>query len=217
MKNDETIEYYRKRAEEYDNIYYKDDPVRQGELAELYNMSRKVLAGRTVLDIACGTGFWTREVSETAQSIIGLDINEATLAVARHKTYACPTEFLCRNIFAPGEFEPKPDGLLATFLISHVKRQEIETLRDRIKSTIVSGSPAFLCDNNLICEMIPDLIPDEDSVNTYKKRKLENGKEYTILKNYFEPEELKAIFSSWGKITAFYFEKYYWAIALEIS
>ncbi|MCK5125963.1 MAG: class I SAM-dependent methyltransferase [candidate division Zixibacteria bacterium] len=217
MQNDQTIEYYKKRAMEYDKIYFRDDPVRQGELTYLYNLSKRILNDRNVLDIACGTGFWTRILSETASSIIGVDINEATLEVARNKKYDCPTDYRTGDVLSLNNLPENLDGLLATFVISHVKREDLASLREKIKKTLKPGCPAFFCDNNLICELKPELIPDPKSVNTYKVRELENGDEYTILKNYFEPDELREIFSSWGKINDFYFEKYYWAVSLSLE
>ena len=63
MSFDQTREYYAQRAGEYDDVYTRDNPGRQDELAELYAMSQETLAGREVIDLACGTGFWTRKVN----------------------------------------------------------------------------------------------------------------------------------------------------------
>ncbi len=217
MKNDQTVEYYQKRAEEYDKIYYRDDPVRQGELAYLYSLSKRVLNDQKVLDIACGTGFWTKIISESASSILGMDINESTLKVAESKEYNCDVSFSVGDFLKLESVLKNLTGLLATFVISHVKREDLPVLLSNVKRVLPSGAPIFLCDNNLICELKPELIADAENTNTYKKRVLENGEEYTILKNYFEPDELKSIFSDWGTITEFYFEKYYWAIALNLA
>ncbi|MEZ5360457.1 MAG: class I SAM-dependent methyltransferase [Candidatus Zixiibacteriota bacterium] len=217
MNNDQTIEYYQKRAREYDKIYFRNDSLRQAEIHYLYALSRRVLVGRDILDIACGTGFWTRIVSDAVQSVIGLDINSGTLEVAREKTYRCPVDFIEGDFLNIGQLPKKVNGLLATFVMSHIKRQDYGALKETIARHVPPGSPIFFCDNNLICEVKPELIPDEEGINTYKKRILENGEEYTILKNYFEADELKSIFSDWGEITDFYFRKYYWAVCVTLA
>ncbi|MEE9443699.1 MAG: class I SAM-dependent methyltransferase [candidate division Zixibacteria bacterium] len=214
---DQTIEYYQKRAAEYDKIYYRDNPMRQAELKDLYGLSQGVLSKLSVLDIACGTGFWTRIISEQAREITGIDINQATLDEAGKKEYNCPVEFIPGDWRKIPEIDKQFDGLLMTYVLSHVKRQDSDTLRETIKNIIPAGSPAFICDNNLICEMEKELIWDKEKINSYKLRKLENGKKYMILKNYFDNEELLRIFEQWGKVRRFIFKDYYWAVVLTLE
>ncbi len=177
MNDDQTIEYYQKRAGEYEKIYFRDNPARQSELAEMYALSGRVLADRQVLDLACGTGFWTRIVSEQARSVTAIDINTAMLAEAGKKRYHVPVHFIRADYFYPPFASARFDALLASFVISHIRRQEMDRWRDIVRQMVQPGSPAFLCDNNLVCEMMPELIWDEEHVNSYKTRRLENGEE----------------------------------------
>lgn len=216
MERDETIKYYDKRAAEYDKIYFRNNVVRQGEIAQLYTLSARTLARKTVLDMACGTGFWTKVVSGQAASITGIDINDATLTQALKKKYRCPARFI-RSDFFDLPFPPESfGGLLASFVLSHVRRQEMGRLLNNIKKVVRSGSPAFFCDNNLICEMIPEMIWDEDHVNSYRKRWLESGEEFLILKNYFTRDELQDLFNQWGRVENIHFGEYYWAVVVTI-
>jgi demethylmenaquinone methyltransferase/2-methoxy-6-polyprenyl-1,4-benzoquinol methylase len=214
VTDDNTIEYYRKRAGEYEKIYFRDVPARQAELARLYDMSRRTLAGRVVLDLACGTGFWAAFLSGHTAAMVGLDINMSTLAEACRKQYAGPVAFILADVnrlpVLPGSF----DGVLLTFLLSHVKRQEIDTLGALIREVARPQAKIFLCDNNLICELVPEVLWDEAKVNSFVKRRLENGEEYLILKNYFDRDELIERFSRWGRIDEFFFERYYWGVSL---
>jgi len=209
--DDQTIEYYQKRAAEYDRIYLRDDPARQSELAALYALSLRTLAGRRVLDLACGTGFWTQVVSGAAQSILGVDINPATLEIASHKKYLCPVRFVRGDMFHLPFGSCGGDGLLATFVLSHVRRQDIPHLAGITCRLVVPGSPIFLCDNNPVTEATTEVLWDVARINTYKKRRLENGEQYTILKNYFSREELDTVLAPWGKIETIIYRKYYWA------
>ena len=67
------VEYYARRANEYERIYQK--PERQTDLASLRKLFRQALAKHDVLEIACGTGYWTQIIAETAKSITATDIN----------------------------------------------------------------------------------------------------------------------------------------------
>ena len=71
----EIINYYRNRAREYEDVYYWTDPHRQEEQEIIGNTIKSSLNGREVIDLACGTGWWDRILSETAKSITGLDIS----------------------------------------------------------------------------------------------------------------------------------------------
>jgi demethylmenaquinone methyltransferase/2-methoxy-6-polyprenyl-1,4-benzoquinol methylase len=217
MNRDETVKYYQMRALEYDNVYTRDNPGRQEELAELYALSGDTLKGHHVLDIACGTGYWTRIISEQAVSIVGTDINPATLAEAEKKEYKCPVRFVQADVFDLPFTNNEFDGLLTSFILSHIKRQDLECLAQGIAHVIKPGSPVFLCDNNLICEQKPDLIWDNEHINSYKKRRLEDGSEYRILKNYFDREEISEIISPWGRIEKLNFGTYYWSVVLTMQ
>ena len=56
--NQHIKEYYAARAGEYDRIYQK--PERQVDLRKIESWLQTTLAGRAVLEIACGTGYWTQ-------------------------------------------------------------------------------------------------------------------------------------------------------------
>ncbi len=49
---------------------------------------------RSVLDLACGTGLLTRQVAKRAESVVGLDVNDAMLAQARLRTSASNVRYL---------------------------------------------------------------------------------------------------------------------------
>src|SRR3954468_6957863 len=67
-------EYYARRAKEYERIYHK--PERQEDLAKLKELLPRTFARERVLEIACGTGYWTEVLAGTASSVTATDINE---------------------------------------------------------------------------------------------------------------------------------------------
>jgi 2-polyprenyl-3-methyl-5-hydroxy-6-metoxy-1,4-benzoquinol methylase len=72
-KNNEMENYYAKRVLEYENIYLK--PERQEYINESKNLLRNYFSNRNVLEIACGTGFWTEIISEVSKDILAIDLN----------------------------------------------------------------------------------------------------------------------------------------------
>jgi len=71
--------YYSKRAQEYEQIYQRDDPIRQNELNKIAEEIKKIFYNKNVLEVACGTGFWTVFLSETANKIVATDNSEKVL------------------------------------------------------------------------------------------------------------------------------------------
>ena len=57
LKSAEMLAYYAARAPYYDAVYSK--PERREDIAYLTTYLPERLRGRTVLEIACGTGYWT--------------------------------------------------------------------------------------------------------------------------------------------------------------
>lgn len=79
-------------AEIYDDFFV---PALFGEWAAPVAEATGITAGQHVLDVACGTGVLTREVARRVQpggSVIGLDINDGMLSVARQKAPAIAFE-----------------------------------------------------------------------------------------------------------------------------
>ena len=83
MPATDMVQYYADRASEYERIYAK--PERQSDLATLKDLIRKTFLDRSVLEIACGTGYWTEVLAGCAQSVVATDINEDVLEIARAK------------------------------------------------------------------------------------------------------------------------------------
>ena len=75
--------YYARRAAGYERIYAK--PERQDELRALEAALPALFEGRRVLEIACGTGWWTPHGAQRAAAWLATDLNPETMAIARTK------------------------------------------------------------------------------------------------------------------------------------
>src|SRR5262245_49943274 len=117
------VTYYSKRASEYEAIYQK--PERQSDLCALEKLMRDDFRGRDILEIACGTGYWTERVSIVATSVLALDINETVLKIAREKNIPDgKVEFALGDSYRLPTFKRKFNGGLAGFWWSHVPKQK---------------------------------------------------------------------------------------------
>jgi demethylmenaquinone methyltransferase/2-methoxy-6-polyprenyl-1,4-benzoquinol methylase len=64
MSQNHMLDYYAARAAEYDRVYLK--PERQADLRQIEAWLPVRFAGRSVLEVACGTGHWTRLIAPVA-------------------------------------------------------------------------------------------------------------------------------------------------------
>jgi ubiquinone/menaquinone biosynthesis C-methylase UbiE len=210
----ELVDYYRKRAREYEDVYYWTDAYRQEEQRIMADAIKTSLSGRDVVDFACGTGWWDRLLSDTAKSITGLDINEDVLEVARSKEYWCPTKFLIGDAYKPPFNGPTFDGALATFWLSHIPKARLHEWIDTLHSILKPGSHVFIAENTNIPGVGGPIVTKEGDENTYKLRTLKDGSQHTVMKNYYSVEELVKIFgehaSSFGKENVYHGHCFYW-------
>ncbi len=195
----ELVEYYRQRAKEYEDVYYQTDPHRQEEQAIMANTIKVSLSGRDVLDVACGTGWWDRILSETARSITGLDLNGEVLEIARTKEYKCPTRFEVGDAYDPPYQPATFNGAIATFWLSHIPKAKLHGWIDTLHMTLKPGSRIFLADNTNVPGIGGPLVTKEGDDNTYKLRTLKDGSQHLVLKNYYSKSELIEIFGEHTK------------------
>jgi ubiquinone/menaquinone biosynthesis C-methylase UbiE len=196
--SDDMVKYYRDRAKEYEEIYEWRDPNRQEEQDLMEKTLKEIFTGRKVLDIGCGTGYWTQRISETAESILGIDINEAVLEIARSKEYGCPTEYRLMDAYNM-EFEGRFTGTLATFMLSHVLKEDIPAWLEHLHTVLEPGARVFIGDNTFIEGVGGKLQTKPNDPNTYKLRTLNDGSQHLIVKNYFTEKELVELFSEHSK------------------
>src|SRR5688572_19571697 len=77
------LTYYSNRAKEYESIYLK--PERQNDLAKLAKILQDFFNDDDLLEIACGTGYWTKFLAQKARHILATDFSNEVLEIARSK------------------------------------------------------------------------------------------------------------------------------------
>lgn len=214
-KPDSLIHYYSLRAPEYEQIYYRDFPAKQKELADEAERLEKLVEGKNVLDLACGTGYWTEVISRRAESVIASDISAEMIEEAQKKKFECPVKFVRADLyqlpFAAGAF----DIVTLGFWFSHEPKQGYDRFFELIKPLMSEAGLIWMIDNNPPAEG-PKLrsVGRDEFGNNYKQRFLDSGEEFAILKNYFDADELEAVFSPHFGIESLIYNECYWLVVL---
>ena len=178
--------YYAKRASEYERVYAK--PERQADLSALRTRIGRMFAGRNVLELACGTGWWTPVIAQSAAKVTALDVNDEVLEIARGKELpAGKVEFVKGSAYEIPDFGRVHNGLFAGFWWSHVLLQDLDAfLRDAVRS-VAPGSLLGFLDNRYVEGSSTPLARRDAQGNGYQVRRLDDGSVHEVLKNF--PEE----------------------------
>jgi len=174
--------YYDQRAPEYDDWWHgtglhDDKPYRPGwalEVEQLLGVLEDLQPAR-VLDVACGTGFLTRQLRG---DVVGLDQSEEMLSIARER--APQARFVQGEAlqlpFEDGAFE----RVLTAHFYGHLDRDE----RTRfLREARRVGTELIVADSAMRESVEPEAM---------QERVLRDGSRWTVLKRYFRADELAA-------------------------
>ena len=202
--------YYSKRAKEYEMIYHRDDPIRKGEILKIKNELESYFLNKCVLEIACGTGYWTESISKVAKETIAMDYSSEVIDIAKSKKLNA--KFIIDDAYKMETITEKLDGGCANFWFSHIPKNKIQEFILTFHQKLKLGSKVFIADSVYIEGLGGELIKKVGDKNTYKKRKLSDGSYYEIIKNYYNENELKDIFKKYANNMEIEFGNCFWWI-----
>jgi ubiquinone/menaquinone biosynthesis C-methylase UbiE len=208
---EELERYYRERAPEYEEIYNRSDPVRKKEFARAAARLRQIVRARRVLEVACGTGFWTEIASESAADIVATDVNEAMIDEARQKNYKRDNvQLVVGNAYELDSIAGEFDAGLACFWMSHVPKSRMDKFLRVFHRQLRRDSVVFMIDNTEAAGVGGQLLQEPGSEDTFKLRELNDGSKHTVIKNYFRPEDLTDLLAPHARDLSVEFATYYW-------
>lgn len=224
--SDDLLEYYGRRAPEYEGIYRR--PERVADLAALVANVEQLGRGHRVIEIACGTGFWTRVMARSADFILATDASPEVLAVAQAHgsaagkvTLGLADAFRLRSVARfPGSHVPQPlsdfgsfDVLFAGFWWSHVRREELASFLQVATQAVRPGARLAFVDNNYVSENSTPLSRIDAGGNSFQRRRLEDGGEYEVLKNFPADAELEAAIGPFASDVRITRSRFFWLLS----
>ena len=198
VRMDKLAAYYAQRAAEYERIYAK--PERQSDLAALRIRIGRMFGGRKVLELACGTGYWTEVIAASAAQVTALDLNEEVLEIARKKPNAAKVSFVRGSAYEIPDLGRRHDALFAGFWWSHVPLEKLDLFLERTLPSIRPGGLIAFLDNNYVEGSSTPVSRRDAAGNSYQLRKLDDGSQHEVLKNFPGDSELiqRASRHGWG-------------------
>ncbi|MGE7884754.1 class I SAM-dependent methyltransferase [Bacillus sp. NPDC094077] len=210
--------YYSNRANEYEAVYYRNDPIRQEEQRMLEGQLKGICKGRNVLEVACGTGYWTKYVIDVATHVTAIDYSDEVLAIAKGKELSKEkVTFQKGNAFKLEQMKDTFQGAYANFWFSHIKKEEITSFLKQFHRVLQKGATVCFADNMFNEGIGGELVRKENDSNTYKLRILSTGEGYEIVKNYYTEEELQVLFQPFGDELQIYIGECFWWITYKVK
>lgn len=206
--------YYAARASSYDDIYAR--PERQADLAILHQRVRALFAGQRVLEIACGTGYWSADIAATAEQLLATDINPEVIALARARNLPADKvsfEIADAMALAPGA---ACNAGFAGFWWSHVARQQQTAFLDQLRQRLGAEARLVMIDNTYVEGSSTPIARTDAHGNTYQIRRLANDERYEVLKNFPTDSGLRKRLAGHLKDIRIERLEYYWVLSARL-
>jgi demethylmenaquinone methyltransferase/2-methoxy-6-polyprenyl-1,4-benzoquinol methylase len=178
---------------------------------------QELLAGHDVLEVACGTGYFTAAVVKVVRAIVATDAVAEVLEIARAKDWPPKkVRFEQRDAWDLAKVEGNFTAGLAAFWWSHVPRQRLADFLRAFHQRVGSGLFVY-CDNPYVEGSSTPVTRTDANYNTYQNRCLKDGSVHEVLKNYYAPEEIfRAVEEQGGKGIDYKQCKWYWLLRYEL-
>jgi ubiquinone/menaquinone biosynthesis C-methylase UbiE len=208
------IDYYAARAQEYDSIYAK--PERQADLRLIEAWVAAQAAGKQVLEVACGTGYWTQFIAPVASRVVALDAAAATLRIAANRRVDGKVTLVEGDAYAlPTHLGPF-NMAFAGFWFSHVPLQRRQAFLTGLRDVLQQGAQVILLDNVFV-EGSSTPISDQDAQgNTYQTRQLSDGSTHRVLKNFPDQLAMHAAVNNLAPPGTWHAWQHYWAYTFTV-
>jgi SAM-dependent methyltransferase len=197
------IAYYRARAGEYDEWWFRTERYDRGadfnaqwhaETAAVEAALVSWLAARrpaVVLELACGTGLFTRLIAPQVARLTAVDASIEVIEINRARVGADNVDYVQADLFA---WRPvrRYDAIFFSFWLSHVPDQRFAAFWELVASALAPGGAAYLIDSAFdpTSTAKDHVLPGREA--GIVTRKLNDGREFSIVKVFHEPAALAA-------------------------
>ena len=194
----ELVAYYEARAPEYDDWYLRRGRYSHGPVHDAAWNTELDTAGRwldglpirgEIVELAAGTGWWSPLLAEKGELSV-YDAAPATLELARERLVAhgLRAHLHVRDAWATPD--RLVDALFAGFWLSHVPRGRLDEFLALARSWLRPGGTFAFIDSLRDAQSgaADHSAPEKDR----SLRRLDNGREFRIVKVFYEPAELRA-------------------------
>jgi len=209
-------DYYARRASYYERVYFK--PERQADLRAMEAWLPRPFTDRDVLEIACGTGWWTPHGACRAASWLATDLNPQTLALARAKPLPGCVRFVELDAYTlEGLDGQRFSGAFAGCWWSHVPLARLAAWIEALHARLGGGARVVFLDNSFVLASSTPLSRRDAEGNTYQQRTLDDGSVHEVLKNFPTRDEAIMLLGPRARDVEWIDHEHYWILSYLLS
>jgi SAM-dependent methyltransferase len=193
------LDYYRARAGEYDQWWLREGRFDRGtqanarwfaECSALEQVLEDFAPTGDVLELACGTGLWTRHLIRHAASLTAVDAASEVLAINRARVDDPRVQYLEADLFEWAPPVASYDACVFAFWLSHVPDDRFAAFWSSVRAALrPHGRVLFIDSARTERSTAADhRLPGEDEQTM--TRRLDDGREFQIVKRFYEPAAL---------------------------
>ena len=188
--SDDATRYYAARADVFDETAGYFDKEAEALREPLKARYRELFRGKDVLEVACGSGYWTRVLGEVAASVFAFDINQDILqkAVERCRDLTNVRFRIadaCTFLGVPTGF----DAAVAVWWYSHIPKANIPQFLGALRGVLAPGALVLFVDQ-LPCGH--EVRTTDAGGNILEERALPDGRKFSVIKNFPTEAEVRA-------------------------
>lgn len=203
---DQQIAYYRGRASEYDQWFLREGRYDYGpeqrrrwfaEVAEVRRALDLLAPWGEVLELAAGTGWWTEQLLAHAERITAVDASPETITISRAKLGSYRVRYVQADLFTwtPNR---RYDLVFFSFWLSHVPPERFAPFWEMVRAALKPTGRVFVVDALYDGTSTARDHQLEGADATTLTRRLNDGREYRIVKVFHEPDDLQRRLSALG-------------------
>jgi 2-polyprenyl-3-methyl-5-hydroxy-6-metoxy-1,4-benzoquinol methylase len=201
----EQVQYYRQRASEYDEWFFRQGRYDRGEdhrqqwfseVAEVEEALQAATPSGDILELACGTGLWTQHLVLLATHLTAVDASPEVIVLNHQRVASESVEYIVADLF---DWTPNQqfDFVFFGFWLSHVPMEQFVPFWQMVKAALKPNGRVFFVDSRLTQE---STARNHAALNHqgYSERKLNDGRTYRVVKIFHEPTQLQESLQSLG-------------------
>jgi ubiquinone/menaquinone biosynthesis C-methylase UbiE len=206
--------FYAQSAAGYDNGC--DRPERQHDLARVREQVTTLLRGHVVLELGCGTGYWTEVLAGCVDSVLATDASAEMIAVAGRRAHPNVSYRVADALDLPADL----GGFTAVFmglLWSHLQREQQDAFLKQLRARVGQDALLVVLDETYVEGSSTTIARTDAQGNTYEIRSMPDGERVELPKNYPSDSALRKRLAPFVREIRIERLDYYWLLTCRLK